>query len=564
MKITIFAFLSLALSTVFLGGQGEQPIAFHQDCESLPAQDVLFASLIPSLGGIVEDGVVTAPYLVQSISSQNIGFSDSELILNEIQIPLNMLAGSAILRFSLRPNSLDGQSEIELATTFWGSLELLEGPDEIEAVLDNSSSFANLQILREDNIQISGLFLLDRSLEENAGSLPRDNWYFIEPLRKLVGRLSDRFQTMYPNVCSGDFEALLSDLDSNGVHVVYEVRETKFAIDLAPWPRERINGDMAADYLGTLQYSHADTASQGPTNLCSDPATFCPDVQLQVRFDDQFDELAADGGTTPEDDIVAVMNTALAPQTSASPTGSSVSISTFLLDSGVEVDFKFNPIDISQWNQTLILSTEPNAYQLMCDLIDGTQGFSQNQGSQVFNLIHLFAGSNLAVINDSEAIDDSGDGFCPSGGCGTAGKNIVGLAQSIGGFKESSTGGHCTSAAPYTMIDSFDPAGPRSLSQHHPIDNENDEITLASCRIDAPADDDTNCTVYFDGILLQRWALVTHEIAHTLGMIHSEIDTNSFMGSRITNEITYVVATDAKVSINECLETADPTASGNC
>jgi len=91
--------------------------------------------------------------------------------------------------------------------------------------------------------------------------------------------------------------------------------------------------------------------------------------------------------------------------------------------------------------------------------------------------------------------------------CGGNNKAIVGLAQNIGGFNSNDhtvCGG--SAAAPYNKITSALDAGHHSLSQQ-------------SQKLE-PIAGATN----FDGLFVQRWYLVAHEIGHNIGSRHSASD----------------------------------------
>jgi hypothetical protein len=155
-------------------------------------------------------------------------------------------------------------------------------------------------------------------------------------------------------------------------------------------------------------------------------------------------------------------------------------------------------------------------------------------------VVHLFSGYNLRSLPSHTAIADFGGHICEDF-CGAFGRDIVGLAEGIGGFRRPLSNSCSASVNPLMIPARFDPSAHHSLSQHSPKPNSSDPT--------AP-------NVNFSANLYQRFLLTAHEFGHNLGATHVDDDQDegqSIMHSHLSNTIRFELHPISKGQIIHCL-----------
>ncbi len=386
-------------------------------------------------------------------------------------------------------------------------------------VLSTESSFVALTalsnfggVINREN-RLAGFIILDTVLEK-GNTNPLNNWYILEPIRPLLKNVLDT----RPSETSCNLDDIYPE-DAVWT-IVYEARNTNFNINLDPYGADEPATENHIEPVSDGKLIGAGffkLAHQGAPKTCEE--TTC-EVDLVIVVDQQFVDLR--GSEEEADaDVVTLMNLL----------GSSTNNFYSFFDTKVNLRH-FQQGDIWQDRFT----EAPNAYQLLCDYIQQNNHLHAT-GNPIIS--HLFTGYDLANFPDSDKdsklhISDYGDDFCMDV-CGGKGRTIVGLAEGIGGFGDRGTSLNslCNTSALVPIIP-FGSPGHHSLSQHRAKLDVNGE------------------TSEFDGNLLQRWVLVTHEIGHNLGARHVNTDNTikSVMNSTINGKLNFFLESQNASEIN--------------
>ncbi len=263
---------------------------------------------------------------------------------------------------------------------------------------------------------IAGFLILNLEDEADPTVFARDNWYFIEPLRPLLQNgVGPGF------TCSeADLESLFpaaGELAEHN-HIIYEVRNTDFLIDLDPY-----GVDLPTEGGGEGEEGESvhEPALSNPLNLIKRAGQVTSTtVDLVVIADPGF--VALKGGVQgAKDDILALMNVMF--HNLGTP-------GSFYTDFGVSVDLRFLGDRIELWESDSArvdgvagqapganFDAPPNAFQLLCDLVQNVP--HETRPNDQPTVVHLLTGIDLAAFPPAEdGISDAADSFCGAAGCG--------------------------------------------------------------------------------------------------------------------------------------------------
>ncbi len=353
-------------------------------------------------------------------------------------------------------------------------------------------------------------------------------WTFVEPVRPLLQPIladDTLFDSFLLDEASDCDRAALQDkfdiLFPNGTshHILYRADDTDFLIDLeieaghagsTVHARNRMNDRSHAKAVQRVlsveergqERASAASREVGGTGAASELRTFKVVPMSDPSFSTLFGSAITD--KTVEDAQREVLNLVEA---------------LYLTKANIRIETlaPSNRWPSSAPGATLAPSSI-NALSLLCDFSDRTRltdadgdgiedtGFpldfsSYRDREEVSNpvVLHLFTGHDLGSIpaDADQTIEDSGCCICEIE-CGTEeGRDIVGIAEGLGGL-------WARSADSCGKAGALNPSGNRSLSQHRPKPNE-----------------EGSANENFQALLLQRFLLVAHEIGHNLGAEHS-------------------------------------------
>ena len=145
------------------------------------------------------------------------------------------------------------------------------------------------------------------------------------------------------------------------------------------------------------------------------------------------------------------------------------------------------------------------------------------------------------------AIDSGAHTYCD--GCGSDGSGIIGWTQGIGGLRNDPATEICESVMGILEDAPSEITSP--IPAHHSISQQRPKITT-----------DTALNENVQGLLLQRFLLVAHEIGHSLGAMHFIADgetiydpdgNNTIMSPVLTNQIDFILDEESIEQIDQCL-----------